>query len=122
MKQVWTVDELGEFWTLSSDEFALIEKRRQPENRLGFVHQIKHYQFYARFLDSDRGIPAEITEYLIDQIGDSTAQLDAYDWVGRSGRRYCPANVKRQSDAAWKQSLQGTSKNNPYSDPCESDA
>lgn len=88
MKQVWTVDELGECWTLSSEELVLIDKRRQPENRLGFAHQIKHYQLYARFLDSDRDVPVDVTEYLIDQVGDGTAKLDKYDWAGRSGRRH----------------------------------
>ena len=88
MKQVWSIDELGECWTLSADEFALVERRRQPDGRLGIAHQIKHYQLYAQFLDSDRDIPADITEYLIDQIGDGAAKLDVYDWGGRSGRRH----------------------------------
>ncbi len=51
MKQVWTADERGESWTLSHDEFVLVEKRRGAGNRLGFALQLKHYQLYARFID-----------------------------------------------------------------------
>ncbi len=88
VKQVWTADELGEYWTLNHDEFAFVESRRGVGNRLGFALQLKHYQLYARFLNGDREVPADVTEYLVDQFGDGATSLDAYDWAGRSGRRH----------------------------------
>ena len=43
MKQVWIADELAESWTLSHDEFVLVENRRGAQNRFGFTFQLKHY-------------------------------------------------------------------------------
>ncbi|MCP4933405.1 MAG: DUF4158 domain-containing protein [bacterium] len=69
-------------------EFAFIESRRGVVNRLGFALQLKHYQLYARFLNSDREVPADVAEYLLDQIGGGATSLDAYNWTGHSGRRH----------------------------------
>ena len=88
MKQVWTADELGECWTLNHDELAFVESRRGVVNRLGFALQLKHYQLYARFLNGDREVPADVADYLLDQFGNGATSLDAYDWTGRSGRRH----------------------------------
>ncbi len=88
MKQVWTADELGKCWTLNDGELAFVESRRGVGNRLGFALQLKHYQLYARFLNGDREVPADVAEYLLDQFEDAATPLDAYDWTGRSGRRH----------------------------------
>ncbi len=88
MKQVWTADELGECWTLNHDEIAFVESRRGTSNRLGFALQLKHYQLYARFLNGNREVPVDVTEYLADQFGYGATPLEAYDWTGRSGRRH----------------------------------
>jgi hypothetical protein len=66
----------------------LVENRRGPGNRLGFALQLKHYQLYARFLDGYREVAGDVAEYLVDQLEDDLATLDAYNWGGRSGRRH----------------------------------
>ena len=88
MKQVWTADELGESWTLTHDEFVLVENHRGAANRLGFALQLKQYQLCARFLDDYRQVARDVTEYLVDQLEAGSARLDGYDWGGRSGRRH----------------------------------
>jgi hypothetical protein len=40
MKQVWTSDELGEYWTLIFEDLAFL-KRKLSAGRLGFCAQLK---------------------------------------------------------------------------------
>ena len=74
------------------DDFVL------ARNYLGFALQLKYYQLYARFLDGDREVAGDVTEYLVDQLEVGTAKLDAYDWGGRSRAtrlcQYSPSAVR----------------------------
>ena len=78
MKQVWTADELGESWTLTHEEFVLVENHRGVANRLGFALQLQlqlqHYQLCARFLDSYRQVARDgsCSEEHCHEVGDGT--------------------------------------------------
>jgi hypothetical protein len=42
MKQVWTSDELGEYWTLNFEDLALL-KRKPSAGRLGFCAHVENW-------------------------------------------------------------------------------
>ena len=87
MKQVWTSDELGEYWTLNFEDLALL-KRKPSAGRLGFCAQLKFYQLYAGFPQSHGEFAIDVREFLAEQIEISSDEFHVYDWNGRTGRRH----------------------------------
>ncbi|MFJ4008020.1 Tn3 family transposase [Streptomyces sp. NPDC090023] len=71
--------ELERFFFLDDADRALIEPKRRAHNRLGFAVQMTTVRFLGVFLDDPTDVPAEVVDYLAEQlgIGDASA-LKAY--------------------------------------------
>ena len=87
MKWRWSKDELGTQWSLSPDELALLPSRTDS-GRLGFAISLKFFQFQGFFPDSEKDIPHEIAVYLAQATNSAVANLDVYEWDGRTGQRH----------------------------------
>ena len=87
VKWHWSEDELETQWSLSADELALLPGRTDS-GRLGFVILLKFFQFQGFFPDSQKAIPHEIAVYLSQATNSAIADLDVYEWDGRTGQRH----------------------------------
>jgi len=80
-------DGLTVWWSLSFKELGLLETK-PPHTRLGFSAQLKMYSCAGRFARRADEFPAGALAYLAQQTGTSLADIDAYEWQGRTGRRH----------------------------------
>jgi len=87
VKWHWNEDELEMQWSLSVEESALLPGRTDS-GRLGFAILLKFFQFQGFFPDSKKGIPHEIAVYLAHATNSAVADLDIYEWDGRTGQRH----------------------------------
>lgn len=71
--------ELERFFFLDDVDRALIEPKRRSHNRLGFAVQMTTVRFLGVFLDDPTDVPAEVVDYLAEQldVADASA-LKAY--------------------------------------------
>ena len=83
VKWHWNEDELEMQWSLSVEESALLPGRTDS-GRLGFAILLKFFQFQGFFPDSQKGIPHEIAVYLAHATNSAVADLDIYEWDGRT--------------------------------------
>ena len=91
MKQIWSADELGEHWTVSHDEFALL-KGKTAIGRLAVAVQLKHYQAFARFAQTTGELSPDTIEYISDQVETPANSLIDYGIAFvryRSGSTFC---------------------------------
>ena len=87
MRQVWSLEELEESWSLSvADERAL--GARVGANRLGFAVLSKFFELDARFPDGPEEVPVEVVAHVADLVGVRWREFDAYAWSGRSHERH----------------------------------
>lgn len=86
VKWQWSEDELHAQWSLSSDELALLVKKKKS-GRLGFVTLLKFFQHQTYFPEKRAAIPNGIIDYLAHQVNVDKESLDKYNWTGRTGRR-----------------------------------
>lgn len=86
MKQVWTLEELIECFTLTSDELRWVH-RRQTHHQLGCAVYLKIFEYQGWFPGQKQSIPKDIVAYLAAQLQLSPDEFDAYDWSGRSASR-----------------------------------
>lgn len=71
--------ELERFFFLDDVDRALIEPKRRAHNRLGFAVQMTTVRFLGVFLDDPTDVPAEMVDYLAEQLGVADASaLKAY--------------------------------------------
>jgi TnpA family transposase len=71
--------ELERFFFLDDADRALIEPKRRAHNRLGFAVQMTTVRFLGVFLDDPTDVPAEVVDYLAEQLGVADASaLKAY--------------------------------------------
>ncbi|MEV8248692.1 Tn3 family transposase [Streptomyces rochei] len=71
--------ELERFFFLDDTDRALIEPKRRAHNRLGFAVQMTTVRFLGVFLDDPTDVPAEVVDYLAEQLGVADASaLKAY--------------------------------------------
>jgi hypothetical protein len=61
--------ELERFFFLDDADRALIEPKRRAHNRLGFAVQMTTVRFLGVFLDDPTDVPAEVVDYLAEQLG-----------------------------------------------------
>ncbi|EXU64948.1 transposase [Streptomyces sp. PRh5] len=61
--------ELERFFFLDDADRALIESKRRSHNRLGFAAQLTTVRYLGVFLDDPTDIPAEVADYLDEQLG-----------------------------------------------------
>jgi hypothetical protein len=87
MKRRWTVEELIEQWSLSSDDRDLLY-RKESTGRLGLVAQLAFYRRYARFPERRGEFAPAVIAHLAEQIDATPSTLDAYEWSDRTGRRH----------------------------------
>ena len=73
--------------SLTVAELALLPGRTDS-GRLGFAILLKFFQFQGFFPDNQKSIPPEIAVYLAQVTNSAPADLDVYDWGGRTGQRH----------------------------------
>ncbi|MFF4505284.1 Tn3 family transposase [Streptomyces sp. NPDC001401] len=61
--------ELERFFFLDDADRVLIEPKRRAHNRLGFAVQMTTVRFLGVFLDDPTDVPAEVVDYLAEQLG-----------------------------------------------------
>lgn len=82
-----TDEELAGRWSLVFEDFALLNAK-PAATRLGFAAQLLLYRTTGRFGRGAGEFSDTAVAYLAEQIGASPADLEGYDWLGRSGRRH----------------------------------
>jgi TnpA family transposase len=87
MKKHWGETELSEYWSLSSEEYEMIESYTSS-NRLGVAVQLKYMQIVGSFPRRFSDIPPLASEYLSQQLNLSLFTLERYEWDGRSVKRH----------------------------------
>ncbi|GAA3312225.1 hypothetical protein GCM10020295_83540 [Streptomyces cinereospinus] len=71
--------ELERFFFLDDADRELIESKRRAHNRLGFAAQLTTVRYLGVFLDDPTGIPAEVADYLAEQLDvEDASVLKAY--------------------------------------------
>lgn len=70
---------LERFFFLDDADRELIESKRRSHNRLGFAVQLTTVRYLGVFLDGPTEVPAEVVDYLAEQLGIADASvLKAY--------------------------------------------
>ena len=87
MQRHWNDHELETYWSFSSDEFKLIPQR-DASSRLGVAASLKFFQLEGYFPSSGRDIPSAALDYMAKQLDVEPNAISAYDWQGRTGKRY----------------------------------
>ncbi len=87
MQRHWNDHELETYWSFSSDEFKLIPQR-DASSRLGVAASLKFFQLEGYFPSSGRDIPSAALDYMAKQLAVEPNAILAYDWQGRTGKRY----------------------------------
>lgn len=67
--------ELKRFFFLDDADRALIEPKRRAYNRLGFAAQLTAARYLGVFLDDPTDVPAEVADYLAEQLGIADASV-----------------------------------------------
>src|SRR6266511_3524651 len=70
--------ELARYYTLTEEDLAVIQRRRRPENKLGFAIQLGHLRFPGWPWDPALPLPATIVAYIAQQLDLDPAHLQAY--------------------------------------------
>jgi hypothetical protein len=83
LKQQWTVTELIETFTLTSEELALMTGIT-AHNRLGFAVLLKFFQQEARFPKQPAEVPQTIIDYLAKRLNVPPVAYQQGNWQGRS--------------------------------------
>lgn len=86
MKQVWQLDELIDFFTLSPDDLVWLASRT-PQHQLGLAVYFKIFQYQGRFPETSQAIPHDIITHIAIQLQVDVATFTDYDWTGRSASR-----------------------------------
>ncbi|MFJ6184452.1 DUF4158 domain-containing protein [Streptomyces sp. NPDC092295] len=87
------VHELTENWTLLEHERELVSGKRGP-TRLGFAVLLKFHTRYGRFPRARSEVPDRAVDFLARQVRVPAAELDSYDWTGRT-IEYHRAQIRR---------------------------
>jgi len=88
--------ELTREWSLSFTDIDFVNAKPMG-SRLGLAAQLKFFVAHGYFATTAAEISDEAVSYLADQLGVGKADLEGYDFSGRSGRRHC-AEILRQLD------------------------
>ncbi|MBV8915987.1 MAG: DUF4158 domain-containing protein [Acetobacteraceae bacterium] len=86
-----TDPDLIQYWTLSRDDLAAIERRRGAHNQLGYALQLCAFRYPGRLLRPGDAIPETTLRFVAEQIPVSADALAAY-----AGR---PQTRREQLDA-----------------------
>lgn len=80
--------ELTREWSLSFADIDFVNAKLTG-SRLGLAAQLKFFVAHGYFASAAAEISEEAVSYLADQLGVGKADLEGYDFSGRSGRRHC---------------------------------
>ena len=80
--------ELTREWSLSFADIDFVNAK-PTVSRLGLAAQLKFFVAHGYFAKLAAEISEEAVSYLADQLGVGKADLEGYDFSGRSGRRHC---------------------------------
>nr|WP_281392922.1 DUF4158 domain-containing protein [Streptomyces zagrosensis] len=69
--------ELERFFFLDGADRELIEGKRPSHNRLGFAAQLTTARYLGVFLNDPTDVPAEVVDYLAEQLGTTRARIFA---------------------------------------------
>ncbi|GLW06870.1 hypothetical protein Misp01_20000 [Microtetraspora sp. NBRC 13810] len=61
--------QLEKYFFLDDTDHEVIDAKRRDHNRLGFSVQLGVVRFLRRFLPDPRQVPAEVVDYLAEQLG-----------------------------------------------------
>ena len=86
MKRHWEEQELGEHWSLSHDEFELLQGRTE-RSRIGFAAILKFFQIEGRFPSERREVPSRVLDYLAGQLDVSRQVFTGYKLGSRTAKR-----------------------------------
>ncbi len=87
MKHLWSEEELVTNWSISFDEYALIEPFNKM-NQIGFIYQLKHYIISGMFPDKTISTPKSVLDYICDQLDTNDSSFYRYNLAGRTARRH----------------------------------
>src|SRR5271167_939682 len=65
-------------YTFSSDDMALIRRRRRDANRLGFAIHLAYLRFPGRVLGAEDVAPRDMVTFIAGQIGHAPEAFNAY--------------------------------------------
>ena len=74
-------------WLLTAEEQAFVTEKA-TRSWLGFALQLKFYQHTGRFLERLSDLSEGAADELAEQLATSAADLQDYDWHGRSSQRH----------------------------------
>jgi hypothetical protein len=87
MQRHWTDHDLETCWSFSSDECKLLPQH-DASSRLGVAASLKFFQLEGYFPASSSDIPTTALHYMAKQLDVEPNVIAAYDWQGRTGKRY----------------------------------
>ncbi len=61
--------ELERYFFLDDSDLEKVQAKRRSHNRLGFAVQLTSVRYLGRFMPDPRQVPAEVAEYLAEQLG-----------------------------------------------------
>ena len=85
MKKKWTVLELKEYWTLSSQELDFT-KSKSRKSRLAFAFLLKYFQANMHFPSNEEQISLSVINFLSKQIEMDSPTFYAYDFLDQSAK------------------------------------
>lgn len=83
MREQCEPEELIACWTLVVRDRALLANKAGA-TRLGFALLLKFCELEGRFPQHAAELPAAAVDYVARQVGVAAADLERYDWAGRS--------------------------------------
>lgn len=92
--------ELERFFFLDDADREKVQAKRRAHNRLGFAVQLTSVRFLGRFLPDPRQVPAEVAEYLAEQLDIADALVLA-EYGERDGTARTHAG-EIQEDGGWR--------------------
>ena len=87
MKQLWSPQELDDFWLFTDAEIASCTSVYSG-SRLAVALQLKYLEHEGRFPRHKGEISAIVIRFVARQLDASLKSVGDYDWGGRSTRRY----------------------------------
>ncbi len=87
MQRLWSVEELGERWTLGAEDLALLSGLPDA-GKLGLAAQLAYWRQNGRFPDEEADLAPAVIGHLAAQFGVQADVLESYEWAGRTGRRH----------------------------------
>ena len=86
MQRHWTEDDLALYWSLTTDELAVLPPG-DASSRLGVALSLKFCQLEGRFPGATKDLPPVALQYVAKQLALDPVLATAYDWHGRTGTR-----------------------------------